>query len=94
MIPLQVTVVRTTVRLDERLMRKAKVLAAREGITFTALIEDSLRQRIARSGQPQESGQSLPVSGRTGGLRPGLDPGVLTDNRKLADLLDGLHGPS
>ena len=81
-------------RLDERLMREAKVLAAREGITFTALIEDSLRQRLSRSGQPRKSGPGLPVSDHAGGLRPRLDPAVLTDNPKLADLLDGLDGPS
>lgn len=82
-------------RLDEALMREAKILAAQEGLTFTALIEDSLRQRIARSGRSRGPGErSLPVSGRSGGLREGLDLGILTDNPGLADLLDGLDGPS
>ena len=61
-------------RLDEQLMRDAKALAAEEGKTFTALIEDSLRERLARS-QNRESRErrSFPVSRMSGGLREGLD---------------------
>ncbi|MBK5233690.1 MAG: ribbon-helix-helix protein, CopG family [Thermoleophilia bacterium] len=85
---------RTTVRLDEQLMRDAKVLAAREGTTFTALIEDSLRERIARSGRGSKQAYTrLPVSRRTGGLRDGLDPEILVDNSRLADVMDGLDDP-
>jgi hypothetical protein len=35
---------RTTVRLDEALLRAAKIKAAKEGRTLTSLLEDGLRQ--------------------------------------------------
>jgi hypothetical protein len=38
---------RTTVRLPEELLRRAKRKAAEEGRTLTSLIEDGLRLRIA-----------------------------------------------
>lgn len=82
-------------RLDERLMREAKALAAAEGMSFTALIEDSLRQRLDRS---QTGGDRepaiLPVSNRHGGLVAGLEPEVLTDNSRLADVMDGIDDPA
>ena len=85
---------RTTVRLDEQLMREAKTLAAQEGTTFTALIEDSLRERIARSGTDlKQACTELPVSRCSGGLRDGLDPEILVDNSRLADVLDGFDDP-
>lgn len=84
---------RTTVRLDEQLMREAKALAIDEGTTFTALIEDSLRERIARSkAQPQKERIKLPVSHQTGGLPPWLDPDIFSDNSALADALDEFDG--
>lgn len=80
-------------RLDEQLMREAKALAVREGTTFTALIEDSLRERIARSRvQPHQGRTELPVSRQTGGLHPWLDPEIISDNSRLADALDKFDG--
>jgi hypothetical protein len=84
---------RTTVRLDEELMREAKALAARENMTFTALIEDSLRERIARSREwDRQERTTLPVFHGTG-LREGLDPEILCDNSRLADVMDGFDDP-
>ncbi|HMU28424.1 MAG TPA: ribbon-helix-helix domain-containing protein [Solirubrobacterales bacterium] len=84
---------RTTVRLDEQLMRDAKALAAKEGKTFTALIEDSLRERLARSRNwESRKRRNFPVSKMSGGLREGLDPEILSDNSKLADALDEFDG--
>lgn len=85
---------RTTVRLDEQLMRDAKALAAKEGKTFTALIEDSLRERLARSRDwKYRERRSFPVSKMSGGLREGLDPEILSDNSRLADVMDGFGDP-
>lgn len=39
---------RTTIRLDEKLLKEAKRQAAESGMTLTAIIEDSLRERLAR----------------------------------------------
>lgn len=83
---------RTTVRLDEQLMREAKALALQEGTSFTALIEDSLRERIARS--QRMSGRrpvELPVFRGTG-VKEGLDPEIFSDNSRLADALDEFDG--
>lgn len=82
---------RTTVRLDEQLMREAKELAAKEGRTFTSLIEESLRERIARSRSwKSRARKKLPVSKCSGGIHPWLDPEILSDNSRLADVMDGL----
>ena len=39
---------RTTVNLDDQLLRDAKLLAQQTGRTLTAVIEDALRERLAR----------------------------------------------
>lgn len=81
---------RTTIRLDDTLLREAKLRAAEQGITLTRLIDESLRERLARrpgttTGEPAE----LPTYGQ-GGVLAGVD---LSDNRALRDLMDsGLAG--
>ena len=74
-------------RLDERLLREAKAVAAKERRTLTAVIDDALRQflarRSARRGR-REHVELLVLSGE-GGLRPGVD---LDDTAALLDLLD------
>lgn len=39
---------RTTIRLDDELLREAKRLAAETNQTLTAVIEEALRERLAR----------------------------------------------
>jgi hypothetical protein len=75
---------RTTVRLDERLARQVKQYAARQGRTITAVIDDALRQLLART----ESAKGLPPYAPTtfkGRLRPGVD---LDDSAALLDLME------
>src|ERR1700675_4442894 len=43
---------RTTVRLDDDLLRQTKTLAAQTGRTLTAVIEDALRETIAPRCRP------------------------------------------
>ena len=77
---------RTTVRLDEGLLREAKTAAARQGETVTALIERGLRLVLAASQRrPTRPRIVLPVSRATGGVRPGVD---LDDSSAVLDLLD------
>lgn len=79
---------RTTVRLDETLLRKAKKLAAGQGTTLTALIEEGLRTVLANAAAGRAAGRrtvALPVSQSRGGPLPGID---LDDSRGLYDLLD------
>jgi hypothetical protein len=76
---------RTTVRLDDALVKQAKIRAAEQGITFTQLIDESLRERLAaRSAEKGSKPLELPAFG-AGGLRPGVD---LSDSRATRDLMD------
>ena len=78
---------RTTVRLNESLLAEAKKLASSTGRTLTGLIEDSLRESLARSSRPQRRRKvKLPVFGGRG-LQPGVD---LDDSASLLDHLEGL----
>lgn len=81
---------RTTVRLDDQLLRDAKELAAREGTTLTALISESLRERITRSETASSASVTTLPTCPGDGLRGGLDPEVINDNSALADIMDGL----
>jgi len=88
---------RTTIRLDDTLLREAKLRAAEQGITLTRLIDESLRERLSRrSGGVGERAPDLPTYGR-GGVLAGID---LRDNRALRDLMDeeapsgGASGPA
>lgn len=76
---------RTTVRLDEHLLRQAKKYAAESGRTLTAVIEDALREAVARQ---RTHGTRKPVRLRTvkgDGLRPGVE---LDDNASLLELME------
>lgn len=65
---------RTTIRLPEELMRRAKRKAAAEGMTLTALIEDGVRRVLNERTTPGKTKRILPpVSTATGGLLPGVD---------------------
>ena len=78
---------RTTVRLDEGLLRKAKAEAARKGETVTALIERGLRLVLAGGhARARRAKITLPVSKAIGGTLPGVD---LNDSSAVMDLLDG-----
>ncbi len=77
---------RTTVRLDDQLHAAAKRRALETGRTLSAVIEDALRQALARRLPGREAKRiRLPVCGR-GGLRPGVD---LADGAALRDRMDG-----
>lgn len=76
---------RTTIRLDDRLMAAAKRRAADTGRTFTAVVEDALRQSLAPVRAPAKR---TPVKLRTvngRGVRPGVD---LDDSATLLDLME------
>lgn len=64
---------RTTVRLPEELLSRARRKAAAEGRTLTSLIEDGLRSVLDRP-NPENHPRRLPrVSQARGGLAPGMD---------------------
>lgn len=74
---------RTTVRLDDALLKAAKRRAIERGMTLTAVIEEALRQALApprrRAARPE-----LPTY-RGRGLQPGVD---LDDNAALLDRME------
>ena len=77
---------RTTVRLQEGLVARAKRKAAAEGRSLTALIEEGLRRVVSETGPARSAPRTLPpVSTATGGLMPGGD---LHDSAALQELDD------
>lgn len=81
---------RTTIRLDEHLLKEAKEIAAESGTTLTRLIEDALREALARrrTGAARERVALKTFKGR--GLRPRVD---LDDSAALLGLMDQPHAP-
>ena len=77
---------RTTIRIDDRLLAQAKTQAARSGRTLAAVIEDALRAALARRhGRDRVRPPDLPVS--VGGrLQPGVN---LDDSAALLGLMEG-----
>ena len=80
---------RTTIRLDDELLRRAKARAAETGRTLNALIEDAVRAALATRASPNaDQSADLPVSKARGGLQPGAD---LDDSAALLDLMEGIR---
>lgn len=77
---------RTTVRLSDGLLERAKREAAKRGLTLTALIEQGLRREMAKPAKAGERQRvSLPVCKRGGGTMPGVD---LDDSAALLDRME------
>jgi hypothetical protein len=77
---------RTTVRLPEDLLSRAKRKAAAEGRTLTALIEEGLRHVVAtKRGVPKSKRVLPPVCTATGGPMPGID---ISDSAALQEMDD------
>ncbi len=75
---------RTTIRLDDQLLRDAKRAALERGTTLTALVEDALRRALAPA--PGERRERFRIPTFHGdGLQPGVD---LDDTASLLDVMD------
>ncbi len=77
---------RTTIRLDDGLLKELRVLAAETDRTMTSLIEEALRNLLARQKQvklPRDAVRLATVGGN--GLFPGVD---LDDGAALLDLMN------
>jgi hypothetical protein len=81
---------RTTLNLDDQLLIEAKQIAARTHRTLTSVIEDALRESLARRRQAAEQ---PPVRLPTfeGRLQPGVN---LDDSASLLDLMDQEDDPA
>ena len=75
---------RTTVNIDDPLLRRLKSTAAQRGITLAALVNELLRQALADRSRPSE--YEFKFGGWESTLQPGVD---ICDRDKLFDLLNG-----
>jgi hypothetical protein len=82
---------RTTIRLDDQLLRDAKAVAAQTGRTLTEVIEDALRESLSRRKKGGSRKQVILPTFRGNGLLPGVD---LDDSAALLDLMDRADAPS
>ncbi|HYT09524.1 MAG TPA: DUF6364 family protein [Mycobacteriales bacterium] len=76
---------RTTLTIDDELLRQAKERAARSHKTVSEVVEDAMREAFARRAT---AGGRIPIADlptSPGGPRPGVD---LNNNAALSDLLD------
>jgi hypothetical protein len=77
---------RTTVRLPQDLLYRAKRKAAAEGRTLTSLIEDGLRLIVTEKQKVTKPKRVLPrISKATGGAAPGIE---FTDASMLQEIED------
>ena len=77
---------RTTIRINDDLLKRAKKHAAAEGRTLTSLVEDGLALILSK---PKTSGRKrieLPVSKATGGVLPGVDLNRSSDLEEVMNL--------
>ena len=81
---------RTTIRFDDQLLVQAKKLAAERGTTLTALLEDALRETLARRKPSQRRSKIRLTTFGRGGVQPHVD---LDDIASLLDRMEGLDGP-
>lgn len=76
---------RTTLDIDDDVLRRAKQLAAKEGTTLTRIVEEALRERVTRrrsSGQPFR----LRLLIKKGRVIPGV---TLADRDALYERMEG-----
>jgi len=81
----------TTIQLENELLEEAKAFAAESGKSLTAVIEEALRQTLAKRRQrAPKSDVKLKTHG-SGGLQPGVD---LDNTSALLDLMDAPNAAS
>ena len=76
---------RTTISIDDHLLRAAKQRALEREMTLGSVIEDALRLALDPARDNRQSPAPLPLSKRRGGTRPGVD---VADGVRLRDLMD------
>jgi hypothetical protein len=76
---------RTTIRINENLLKRAKKLAADEGRTLTSLVEDGLALILAKPKAKRRERIKLPVSKASGGVIPGIDLNRSSDLDEVMD---------
>jgi hypothetical protein len=79
---------RTTVRLKDELLERARREAARRGITLTAMIEQSLLSFMRKPSQktPRRQRVALPICSASGGAQRGVN---ISDSAATLDRMEG-----
>ena len=82
---------KTTIQLDDQLLLEAKKHAAQTGRTLNTVIEDALREALART-ETTRSQTRVPLKTFKGrGVQSGVD---LDDTSSLLDLMERDGGPA
>jgi hypothetical protein len=76
---------RTTIRLRDDLLKRAKKRAAEEQRTLASVVEEGVALVLARPARKHRDHVELPVSRATGGVLPGVD---LNRSSELEDLME------
>lgn len=76
---------RTTIYLPESLLSETKKLAAGTGRTLTGVIEDALREVLARKKRSKRASKPVFTTFSGKGLQPGVD---LDNSAALLDLME------
>ena len=76
---------RTTITIEDGILRAAKQRGLERGMTLGAVIEDALRTVLGPARTSTVELAPLPVSKRRGGTRPGVE---VSDGARLRDVMD------
>jgi hypothetical protein len=76
---------RTTISINDHLLRAAKQRALERNVTLGSVIEDALHLILDPAREGEKSPASLPLSKRRGGTRPGID---VADGARLRDQME------
>jgi predicted transcriptional regulator len=77
---------RTTVRLDDTLLKEVKRFAIENNQTLTSVIEEALKEKLARREVAKEQKPFRLITAK-GRLRPGIN---ISDNTAVRDIMDGV----
>ncbi len=78
---------RTTIRLQDSILHDAKKQALAENKSLTALIEESLRNKLYNLDKKTIAAEALPTF-KGSGVRNGVD---LNNSQNLLDTMDGIQ---
>lgn len=74
---------RTTLNLDDKLLMAAKFRAVEERVSLVCIIENALRESLAKPKAQSKKVSLVTASGA--GVKPGID---LDNGRSLSDIMD------
>lgn len=79
---------RTTLRIDDELLKEAKRIALESDRTLTEVIEDSLRETFARRKTTHRRKEVNLPTFRGDGLQPGITWDDLNSHSRMLDIMD------